>query len=422
MPVTGPIRVSDNRRYFVDASGKPFFWLGDTAWPLYTSYSRADTSAYLQARSQQGFTVIQGVLAWGNPIPEVSLEGTGPQANCDGEHPWKDSPAQINPGFFRRVDEIVNEADQLGLALAIVPTWGFNVQQAKAFTEATAFAYGKFLGQRYRDAANIVWMNGGDREPLGFEPIWRAISRGLRDGDAGRHLITYHPCGWRSSSFYFHNDDWLDFNMIETWSDWPHVHPAVLADYCLTPAKPVVLGEAAYENGPEYPHGPITPLIVRRQAWWTLTAGGFATYGQDQMWRMGKGWAGTFHTPGAVHMGVFRKIAESRPWWTMIPDQSLYADGASTGRTLNTAMRTLDRRCAMLYLASQCHFVVQLDRIAAPKAKATFLDPRTGEARDAGTHETGNAGPGTFPRWCVTQPMDVPGHWEDAVLILDGEG
>ena len=76
--------------------------------------------------------------------------------------------------------------------------------------------------------------------------------------------------------------------MIETWTEWTKVYDAVIGDYCLTPIKPVVIGEGAYENGPEYPQGPITPLIVRRQAWWTFTAGGFHTYGQDQMWRMGR--------------------------------------------------------------------------------------------------------------------------------------
>ncbi len=35
--VNGPIRVSADGRYFVDKDGQPFFWLGDTAWPLFAS-------------------------------------------------------------------------------------------------------------------------------------------------------------------------------------------------------------------------------------------------------------------------------------------------------------------------------------------------------------------------------------------------
>ena len=41
----------------------------------------------------------------------------------------------------------------------------------------------------------------------------------------------------------------------------------MLTGSLMLPAKPVVLGEAAYEDGPEYPLGPIDPLVVRRQAW-----------------------------------------------------------------------------------------------------------------------------------------------------------
>ena len=33
------------------------------------------------------------------------------------------------------------------------------------------------------------------------------------------------------------------------------------------------MDEGAYKSGPEYPLGPITPLLVRRQAWWTLISG-----------------------------------------------------------------------------------------------------------------------------------------------------
>ena len=39
------------------------------------------------------------------------------------------------------------------------------------------------------------------------------MARGLRKGDGGAHLMTFHPTGGNGSSTWFHNDDWLDFNM-----------------------------------------------------------------------------------------------------------------------------------------------------------------------------------------------------------------
>ncbi len=207
--------------------------------------------------------------------------------------------------------------------------------------------------------------------------------------------------------------------MIETWTEWAKVYPAVLSDTYLTPTKPVVLGEGAYENGPEYPQGPITPLIVRRQAWWAFMAGGYITSGQDQMWRMEPGWTQTFDTPGAVQMGIFRQIATSRPWWQRVPDQSLFASGVSSERTLNVAVRGPECTWAMAYLASQCHVLLHLDRILTRQVKVTLANPATGEERDAGTYPTGNATGSVFPKG-TTHWFSTPGHWEDAVLILDG--
>jgi hypothetical protein len=415
-PFPGPIRISENGRGFVDAAGAPFFWLGDTAWPLFSYYPVADAERYLANRAAKGFTVIQGVLAWGSG---TGMENPQPDANATGHRPWNGSPASPDPVYFEQVDHLLDAAERLGLVLAMLPTWGYYVMEARLFDEANARSYGRFLGQRYRDRPNLVWVSGGDRIPVGREDVYRALAYGLREGDGGHSLITYHPCGWRHSSQYFHAEDWLDFNMIETWTAWPHVYPAVLSDTYRTPLKPVVLAEGAYENGPEYPLGPITPLLCRRQAWWAFMAGGFYTYGQDAMWRMSPGWTETFDTPGADHMGLMRRIAVSRPWWQRVPDQGLFNSGVSSERTLNTAVRGEDSTWAMLYLASQCHAMVNLDRILTPTVKCTWVNPATGEERDAGVYDTGNKPGVVFPGGSAHW-FSVPGHWEDAVLILDG--
>jgi hypothetical protein len=417
--VDGPLKISPNGRYFVDQTGKPFFWLGDTAWPLFVQYGQGQAEAYLKNRATKGFTVIQGVLAWspGGSGAEVQH----PAANVNGDKPWlNNDPATPNDAFFKHVDSLLEDARLQGLVLAMLPTWGYYVNDAKVFNPQNALAYGRWLGARYKKAPNLIWVSGGDRVATGFEEVWRALGRGLREGDGGAHLITYHPCGWRSSSQYFHNDDWLDFNMIETWTEWAKVHPAITADALRTPVKPVVLGEGAYENGPEYPQGPITPLIVRRQAWWAVMAGGFPTYGQDQMWRMQPGWDKTFDTPGASHVCKMKEIMTSLPWWDLVPDQGVFATGVSSERTLNAGMRSTSGDRLVIYLSSQCSVFVHLDKIAAAKAKATWINPTTGEHKDAGSFRTGNLNGGTFPDGQI-QFFTTPGHWEDAVLLFAAE-
>lgn len=411
----GPIRVSPDHCGFVNAAGEPFFWLGDTAWPLFAEYTRAEAERYLSDRAARGFTVIQGVLAWGGG---TGFEAKAPGPNYAGDLPWLAGPAEPNPCYFEHVDRLVAFAADQGLVLAILPTWGYYVNDVGTIDEAGALAYGRWLGERYRSAPNIIWVNGGDRIGTGFESVYRALAAGLRAGDSGAHLIAYHPCGWRSSSQYFRSDDWLDITMIQTWTDWPKVHPAVTADCLQLPRRPVVLAEGAYENGPEYPLGPITPLVVRRQAWWAFTAGGFFTFGQDRIWRMGPGWDETFDTPGTRQMTIFRRVAGGRNWWNAMPDQGVFDVGVGSERTLNSAIRGVEGDWALVYLASQCHVRLNLDAIAARRARATWIDPRSGEPVDAGIFETGNLNGGVFPTsnkvWFST-----PAFWEDAVLLLD---
>lgn len=57
------IHISGNGRYFVDTAGQPFFWQGDTEWELFHAFSVADAKALLLERHNQGFNVIQVMVA-----------------------------------------------------------------------------------------------------------------------------------------------------------------------------------------------------------------------------------------------------------------------------------------------------------------------------------------------------------------------
>src|SRR4030065_67598 len=103
----GSLRVSPNGRYFVDRNGQPFFWLGDTAWPLFGAYTRTEAEQYLEDRSKKGFTVIQGVLSWGGGS---GYETDVPAANYAGQAPWLEGPTHPNEAYFRNVDYLVKFA------------------------------------------------------------------------------------------------------------------------------------------------------------------------------------------------------------------------------------------------------------------------------------------------------------------------
>src|SRR5262249_56024436 len=107
--VGGRMEVGRDGRHFVDATGAPFFWLGDTAWPLFAQYSKDQAEAYLANRAAKGFTVIQGVLAWGHGS---GMEEKLPVANALGQRPWFDGdPAKPNPAYFEHVDHLLEFAN-----------------------------------------------------------------------------------------------------------------------------------------------------------------------------------------------------------------------------------------------------------------------------------------------------------------------
>lgn len=55
------LTLSKDRRYFL-RNGKPFFWLGDTAWLMFQKLTMDEALVYLENRAAKGFTVIQATL------------------------------------------------------------------------------------------------------------------------------------------------------------------------------------------------------------------------------------------------------------------------------------------------------------------------------------------------------------------------
>jgi hypothetical protein len=59
-----PVQVGETNRFLKTVDGKPFFWLGDTAWELFHSLNREEAIHSLQNRSEKGFNVIQAAVLY----------------------------------------------------------------------------------------------------------------------------------------------------------------------------------------------------------------------------------------------------------------------------------------------------------------------------------------------------------------------
>src|SRR5450432_2510933 len=111
--------ISSNHHYILK-NGKPFFWLGDTAWELFHRLNKEEADQYLKRRSEQGFTVIQAVaLAEFDGLHTPNANGDLPLIN--------DDPTKPNEKYFEMVDYIINKAAFYSLNIALLPSWGDKV-------------------------------------------------------------------------------------------------------------------------------------------------------------------------------------------------------------------------------------------------------------------------------------------------------
>ena len=182
------LKVSPNRRYLVNQDGKPFFYLGDTAWTLLKRLNREEVEEYFKNRVAKGFTVIQAYVLRGLEVPNLY----GDLTLIDRD------PTRPNEAFFKNVDYVVNKANELGLVMGLVVTSGEHVRQVRTkeqvFNTANAFAYGRFLGNRYKDNC-VIWLLGGDRPARDDLDVWRAMARGFKEESQGTQLMSYHGPG-----------------------------------------------------------------------------------------------------------------------------------------------------------------------------------------------------------------------------------
>jgi len=400
------LHVNKTGRYF-EADGKPWFWLGDTAWPLLVSYTAEEADAYLEARAKLGFTIVQMSAIWDGGTG--TEKGPSPNPNYAGVTPWRGGdPLQPEEAYWKNVDAVVASAARHGLYVGLLPAWGSYVVNRKMLVASNAEQYGRWLGERYKNAANIVWIVGGDRKVSEAPDIWKQIGRGLQAGDGGAHPITFHPGGERrASSDALTGEPWLAANMIQTWANYADIPGIVRHDYELTPPKPVILGESAYEEGPEYPTRPITPLVVRKQAYWAYLSGGFFTYGHNDMWRKNPSWRQSLTSPGARNMSVLKKVFSGVQWWHLVPDQTLLAGDEGSGTTANTAARDTEGHWILAYVSQAGKVHVKTGTLQGKQVRAEWINPADGTRRKAAQDvESGG--------WAT------PEGWEDALLLLKG--
>jgi hypothetical protein len=418
-----PLKISENRRFLIDQDGKPFLIHGDSAWSLLVQLNLDEVDQYLADRRAKGFNAILVNLL------EHKFADKPPK-NRKGDGPFREPGnfATPNEEYFTFVDEVIRRAGKQGMCVFLCPAYlGYGggdegwFQEIKKAGPQVLRAYGEYLGKRYRDVPNLVWVTGGDYTPE-TKDQWTVdeLANSLRAADS-LHPIACHA-GGVSAAEPFGDRRWLDLNT--TYSYHPALYVNLLEDYRRSPVRPFIMIESTYENEHD-----AKPEQIRRQAYWSLLCGAAGQFfGNNPIWTFDSPvkvfptdipWKKSLDTTGAQDMARLRKLFAGRPWHELEPDtdHKIVIDGYGKWDTeaYSTAARTRDGRLVLVYVASPApnRLTVDMTRLAGP-VTARWYNPAKGEYQPI----EGTPFPNTGRRVFQT-PGDNGTGAEDWVLVLE---
>lgn len=391
------LKISANQNYLLTQENEPFFWLGGTAWELIHRLDREEVDLYLNDRAEKGFTVIQCVVL-------AELDGIN-TANAYGWKPLIDGdPTRLNESYFEHVDYVIQKAGELGLYIALLPSWGDKFSQKwgkgpEIFSPENAEIYAALLAERYLSKTNLIWVLGGDRIPENdtHYKIIRAMAKGIRKTDT-LHLISYHPVGARIASDFF-DEKWLDIDMYQS----GHSRTAKEYSYLVgakksTVIRPVVNGEARYENIPdrfwENSSGKwLDAADVRVSAYWSMIAGAAGyTYGCNDIWQMydyrrepvisaRTDWDKALNLPGSFQMGYMKNIFQKFPWQSMVYNPALILNDNPENESYMVSAIGENKDFIFVYSPRGGSVKIDVSELETEKIKAYWFNPRSGTAK-----------------------------------------
>jgi hypothetical protein len=344
-----------------------------------------------------------------------------------------------NEAYFARLDYVVKSAAKHGILVFIDPveTIGWLPTLRNNGIDA-AFAYGRYLGRRYKDYPNVAWLSGNDFNKWRIasdDDLALAVAKGIQ-AESPDQLQTVELNYNASSSL----DDpkWASIISLNGAYVYGATYIQMLHSYNQKPVMPAYMIEAHYDleqvgTPPDYG----TPEVLRRQEYWTMLSGGVGQfYGNRYTWSLTPGWDSYMDTPGVTQITIWKNFFSSLPWQNLVPDenheiltkgQGTFGDTSSDfdehdlGVSLRvrvsdsdfaTAARTGDGSAVVIYMPTARTITVRMDKLSGPST-ARWFDPTDGTYREVSGGSFPNAGDRNF-----TPPGSNHDGDADWVLVL----
>jgi Protein of unknown function (DUF4038)/Putative collagen-binding domain of a collagenase len=372
-----PLHVSSDDSFLEDNQGHAFLVNGDAAWSLMVELEDNEVEDYLDDRKERGFNTV---------LINLIERGFGGPANADGALPFvpANDYTAPNAAYFDHAEWVIDQADERGMLVLLAPSYlGINCgsqgwcDQMLDQPVTAMQSYGRFLGNRFADKDNILWVHGGDVDAANFVGVAsrvNAIANGIRER-APNQLHTAH-CSRGNSALDCYDEPWLDVNT--TYSDCDSSRGAVQDDYERNPQMVFFYIEGDYEG-----EGASLTCLTGQHAWAVLGGSGGHVFGNGPIWYFGAGWENQLGSAGSRAMGHLADLFHSRAWFRLMPDYAgdvLVSGAGSDGLAASTS----DGDSILVYVSSARTIMVDLSGLDGTMARGWWFDPSNGSRSEIG--------------------------------------
>src|SRR5262245_27962091 len=338
--------MQDFPLHFQRQDGSPCWFLGDTAWALFTDsaeekHDRAAALRYVDTRATQGFNVLHSMLlseaGWGNR----------------GGQPWDDLAAEkLNPRYWEEVDLRLAHANEKGIVCGLALAWGDKRKVEpyawRRFKDLEARKrYARYIAARF-SAYDVYFLVSGEWEGEirtrgstadAVRQEFIEIGDALAAADPHGRMIAIHPMTAQGSVREFNAVKWMAFGDYQ--QNYHDLHGRILQSRAA--GKPVVNGEYGYllrdQSGDGVPDKDnSTSLDAMRNATWDiLMAGGYVVTGFGTTYFGGNRDPGPFDLDAKknddweAQLGHVRRVFLPLGWWKLTPHDELLACDAPRG-------------------------------------------------------------------------------------------
>jgi hypothetical protein len=442
-----------NPRHFADSLGNPVLLIADSPQNLPQRLTVAQMRTYFADCRNKGINLcwvcIDGQPTASAEIP-APVDRKGNPEFFPGGNPDNWDISRINPAYFSQtIDSILILAENYGIYINLMPMsqcyW--SSENITSNTPENCYHYGVWLGNRYKNQRNLLWIFGNDNMDTSRQcPIARGI---LSSGD--KHLKSIHifnPKIWgpdpendgkgESGNFFKHLPNstmgWVSYNSLYSDMEVFNQSHFIYHEYRKKDIMPIIMTEGPYQKLSAFKWQVATNQVERGLNYRVALGGGFGgayTYGCEWLQNSAEPWDKYLNLGARPHIKYFSELFKFRPWWNLIPDYEgkfLTATNLKGGTQIENdnytiaAFDTVNGKLGIVYCSKAQTVTLDLSQMSEP-VTVEWYDPTTGAYTrvsgspfaNAGLHQFTNPA-GVHKEFNTDNSAEISADW---VLVID---